>query len=229
MSPVLSRLRSELRQGVIFIGWKGAAFCVALGIGDYAASLGYEYLNHGPYRLFLRSPIDQALPVVPLFVVPYVSLQPFIYASLVIFLLFRARVYQSAVLSMIVTFLVSYVFFAFLQTYVERPVLTGNDVFTKMVRDVYAGDHPFNDFPSLHVSTSTIIAIHWWRFSRRFTWPLIAWAALVAVSTVMVRQHYVADIAGGLVLAFATSLFFLRLMDSAPRALAGVPPAPGAA
>jgi membrane-associated phospholipid phosphatase len=229
MSPVLSRLRSELRQGVIFIGWKGAAFCVALGIGDYAASLGYEYLNHGPYRLFLRSPIDQALPVVPLFVVPYVSLQPFIYASLVIFLLFRARVYQSAVLSMIVTFLVSYVFFAFLQTYVERPVLTSNDVFTKMVRDVYAGDHPFNDFPSLHVSTSTIIAIHWWRFSRRFTWPLIAWAALVAVSTVMVRQHYVADIAGGLVLAFATSLFFLRLMDSAPRALAGVPPAPGAA
>jgi membrane-associated phospholipid phosphatase len=229
MSPVLSRLRSELRQGVIFIGWKGAAFCVALGIGDYAASLGYEYLNHGPYRLFLRSPIDQALPVVPLFVVPYVSLQPFIYASLVIFLLFRARVYQSAVLSMIVTFLVSYVFFAFLQTYVERPVLTGNDVFTKMVRDVYAGDHPFNDFPSLHVSTSTIIAIHWWRFSRRFTWPLIAWAALVAVSTVMVRQHYVADIAGGLVLAFATSLFFLRLMDPAPRALAGVPPAPGAA
>jgi membrane-associated phospholipid phosphatase len=229
MSRVLSRLRSELRQGVIFIGWKGAAFCVALGIGDYAASLGYEYLNHGPYRLFLRSPIDQALPVVPLFVVPYVSLQPFIYASLVIFLLFRARVYQSAVLSMIVTFLVSYVFFAFLQTYVERPVLTSNDVFTKMVRDVYAGDHPFNDFPSLHVSTSTIIAIHWWRFSRRFTWPLIAWAALVAVSTVMVRQHYVADIAGGLVLAFATSLFFLRLMDSAPRALAGVPPAPGAA
>lgn len=222
MQPALRRLRTELGRGVFFIGWKGAAFCVALGVADYVASLGYDYLNHGPYLLFLRSPIDQALPVVPLFVVPYVSLQPFIYGSLVVFLLFRARIFQSAVLSMIVTFLVSYVFFALLQTYVDRPVLTGNDVFTGMVRGVYAGDHPFNDFPSLHVSTSTIIAIHWWRFSRRFTWPLIIWAALIAMSTVMIRQHYVADIAGGLVLAFGTSALFLRLMDPEPHLTGGV-------
>jgi membrane-associated phospholipid phosphatase len=209
-------LGAELRRGVLYAGWKGAAFCVALGVADYVASLGYDYLNHGPYRLFLRTPIDQALPVVPAFVIPYDSLQPFIYGSLVVFLLFRARLFQSAVLSMIVTFLVSYVFFAFLQTYVDRPVLTGDDVFTRMVRDVYAGDHPYNDFPSLHVSTSTIIAIHWWRFGRRWTWPLIGWAALVAMSTVMVRQHYVADIAGGLILAFGTSLLFLRLRDREP-------------
>jgi membrane-associated phospholipid phosphatase len=222
MHPALRRLRTELGRGVFFIGWKGAAFCVALGVADYVASLGYDYLNHGPYRLFLRSPIDQALPVVPFFVVPYDSLQPFIYGSLVVFLLFRARIFQSAVLSMIVTFLVSYVFFAFLQTYVDRPVLTGNDVFTGMVREVYAGDHPFNDFPSLHVSTSTIIAIHWWRFSRRFTWPLIIWAALIAMSTVMVKQHYVADIAGGLILAFGTSLLFLRLTDPEPDQTSGV-------
>jgi membrane-associated phospholipid phosphatase len=42
---------------------------------------------------------------------------------------------------------------------------------------------------------------------------LIIWAALIATSTVMVRQHYVADIAGGLVLAFSTSFFFLRRLD----------------
>lgn len=225
MTALAGRLRAELRRGVLFLGWKSAAFCVALGAADYVASLGYDYLNHGPYRLFLRSPIDQALPVVPLFVVPYVSLQPFIYGSLVIFLLFRARIFQSAVLSMIATFLVSYIFFAVLQTYVDRPVLTGGDVFTKMVRDVYAGDHPFNDFPSLHVSTSTIIAIHWWRFGRRYTWPLLIWAGLIAMSTVMIRQHYVADIAGGLTLAFGTSWFFLRLLDREPRVATRTGPA----
>lgn len=226
MNRVLTRIGGDLRRGIFFIGWKGAAFCVALGVADYVVSLGYDYLNHGPYRLFLRSPIDQALPVVPLFVVPYVSLQPFIYGSLVIFLSFRARVFQSAVLSMIVAFLVSYLFFAFLQTFVDRPVITGNDVFSRMVRDVYAGDHPYNDFPSLHVSTSTIIAIHWWRFSRRFTWPLIIWAGLIAISTVMVRQHYVADIAGGLILAFGTSLFFLRRMDREPDTRSSLLPVP---
>jgi membrane-associated phospholipid phosphatase len=216
-------LPNVLRHGVFGVGWRGAASCIALGVADYVTSLGYELLNHGPYRLFLRSPIDQALPVVPIFVVPYVSLQPFIYGSLVIFLLFRARIFQSAVLSMIVTFLVSYAFFAFLQTYVERPVLTGDDTLTRMIRDVYAGDHPFNDFPSLHVSTSAIIAIHWWRFNRRFG-PLPAiWAALIAMSTVLVRQHYLADVVGGLILAFGTSLLFLRLIDPEPEGAQPIP------
>ncbi len=210
---VLARLRDELRCGVLYAGWKTAALCVALGVGDYVASLGYDYLNHGPNRLFLRTPIDQALPVVPVFAVPYVSLEPFIYGSLVVFLLFRARLFESAVSSMIATFLISYVFFAFLQTYVDRPVLTATDPFTQMIRGVYASDQPYNDFPSLHVSTSTIIAIHWWRFSRR-SWPLIGWAALIAVSTVMVKQHYVPDIAGGLVLAFASSLYFLNVFGA---------------
>lgn len=205
------RLLGPFRGGVLFAGWKVAALCVGLAIADYLTSLGYDYLNHGPYRLFLRTPLDQALPVVPVFAIPYVSLEPFIYASLVIFLLFRVRIFESAVLSMIATFLVSYLFFAFLQTYVDRPVLTGDDLFTNLIRGVYASDQPFNDFPSLHVSTSTIIAIHWWRFGRRWTLPIIAWAALIALSTVMVKQHYAPDVAGGLVLAFATSLFFLRV------------------
>ena len=223
---VVKRLRAELAYGVFHAGWRTALLCVALGVADYAASLGYDYLNHGPYRLFLRTPIDQALPVVPVFAIPYVSLEPFIYGSLVIFLVFRVRIFESAVASMIATFLVSYVFFAFLQTYVDRPVLTGTDPLTQLIRGVYASDQPYNDFPSLHVSTSTIIAIHWWRLGRSWSLPLIVWAGLVALSTVMVKQHYVPDIAGGLVLAFATSMFFLgvfRVRDvaAAPRQRAG--------
>lgn len=209
----MSSLRNQLRRGVLFAGWQTAAACIALAIADYVASLGYDYLNHGPYRMFLRTPIDQALPVVPVAVIPYDSLRPFIYASLVIFLLFRVRVLQSAMLSMIATFLVSYAFFAFLQTYVDRPTLTGHDVLTRMIRDVYASDHPFNDFPSLHVSTSTIIAIHWWRFVRGYSLPLVVWAGLIAISTVLVKQHYVPDIGGGLLLAFGTSILFWRLLD----------------
>lgn len=211
--PLPARLRESLRDGIFFAGWRTAALCVSLGVADYVTSLGYDYLNHGPNRLFLRTPIDQALPVVPVFAVPYVSLEPFIYGSLVIFLLFRTRLFQSAVSSMIVTFLVSYLFFAFLQTYVDRPALTGTDPFTQMIRGVYASDHPYNDFPSLHVSTATIIAIHWWRFSKR-SWPLIIWAGLIALSTVMVKQHYVPDIAGGLALAFGTSALFLRVFHA---------------
>ena len=54
METAVSRIRSELRRGVFFIGWKGAAICIALAVANYVTSLGYDYLNHGPYRLLRR-------------------------------------------------------------------------------------------------------------------------------------------------------------------------------
>jgi hypothetical protein len=38
----------------------------------------------------------------------------------------------------------------------------------------------------------------------------------------MIKQHYVVDIPGALVVAFATSLLFLREMDRGPAAAAAV-------
>jgi membrane-associated phospholipid phosphatase len=79
------------------------------------------------------------------------------------------------------------------------------------LRDVYAGDRPYNDFPSLHTSLSTIIAVHWWRWNRRIGVPVAVWTLLIVASTVLVHQHYLADVGGGLVLAALTSTVGLRL------------------
>ena len=175
----------------------------------YVTSELYYLLNHGPNRIFLRTPLDDLLPVVKPFVIPYVSLEPFIYASLILFVLFRTRVFQSAALSMIAAWLVSYAFYFFLQSYVQRPTLVGSDVLTQLIRQVYTSDNPYNDFPSLHTSLSTILAIHWWRMDCRISMPVGIWVALIVLSTVFVKQHYVADVIGGLVLAAGVSGFFL--------------------
>jgi membrane-associated phospholipid phosphatase len=79
-----------------------------------------------------------------------------------------------------------------------------------MIRDVYASDNAYNDFPSLHTSLSTILAIHWWRVDKRIGIPVVIWVALVVASTVFVKQHYIADMISGLLLAFGAALFFLR-------------------
>ena len=205
-------LRAQLRSGVFGQNPRAATGTLVLGAIAIVTSLFYDELNHGPYRLFLRTPIDDLIPVVGPFVVPYVSLRPFIYASALAFLLFRARIYRSAALAMTITLLISYAFYALLQTYIERPVLTGDDVFSRMIRDVYAADQPFNDFPSLHASLSTIFAIHWWRVHRRIGMAAAAWVALIVLSTVFVKQHYVADMAAGVLLAFAACRVSLRLM-----------------
>ena len=203
-------LKAQLKQGVFGTGWANAGISILLAIGIYFTSKIYYALNHGPNVIFMKSPLDDLIPVVPPFVIPYVSLEPFIYATLVLFLLFRTRLFQSAALTMIAAWFVSYAFYFFLQSYIDRPTLTGTDTLTQMIRDVYAGDNAYNDFPSLHTSLSTILAIHWWRVDKRIGVPVAIWVALIVASTVFVKQHYVADMIGGLLLAFGAAFFFLQ-------------------
>src|ERR1700681_2072270 len=174
-------------------------------------NLIYELLNHGPHHIFLQTPLDNALPLVPVFAVPYVSLIPYIGVSLLAFLLFRVRVYRSAAITMIVVWFISYACFFFLQSYVVRPNIAGTDPFSAMVRGVYAIDRPYNDFPSLHTSLSTIIAMHWWRVDRRAGIAAAAWTALIVMSTVLIKQHYLADLAGGLALGVTGSWLAMRV------------------
>jgi membrane-associated phospholipid phosphatase len=201
---------TQLGRGILAErGW-GLIVSLLLIPAILGTNLIYDSLNHGPNRVFLETPLDRALPVVPIFAIPYVSLIPYIGVSLLVFLFFRVRVYRSAALTMIIVWFISYAFYFFLQSYIARPHITGTDPFSGMIRSIYASDQPYNDFPSLHTSLSTIIAIHWWRFDRRIGVPAAIWTALIVASTVLVKQHYLADVGGGLVLAGVTSFLVMR-------------------
>jgi membrane-associated phospholipid phosphatase len=208
-------LRGQLRRGVFGERWSVALATLLLLAAWYGMSLLYAPLNHGPNRIFLRTPLDQAIPVVPVFAIPYVSLTPYIAATMALLLLLRVRLFRSAAAAMIIAWLVSYAFYFLLQSYVARPELTGTDPLTALIRTVYAGDQPYNDFPSLHTSLSTIVAVHWWRVDRRVGLAAGAWTLLIVASTVLIHQHYLADLAGGLILAAVACLVGLRLF--APR------------
>ena len=201
---------TQLGRGILAErGW-GLIVSLLLIPAILGTNLIYDSLNHGPNRVFLETPLDRALPVVPIFAIPYVSLIPYIGVSLLVFLFFRVRVYRSAALTMIIVWFISYAFYFFLQSYIARPHITGTDPFSGMIRSIYAADQPYNDFPSLHTSLSTIIAIHWWRFDRRIGVAAAVWTALIVASTVLVKQHYLADVGGGLVLAGVTSFLVMR-------------------
>jgi membrane-associated phospholipid phosphatase len=213
--PPSTWLSGQLRRGILAErGWD-LSVSLLLIPAILATNLIYDSLNHGPNRIFLQTPLDRALPVVPIFAIPYVSLIPYIGVTLLVFLFFRAGVYRSAAITMIIVWFVSYAFYFFLQSYIARPQVTGTDPFSGMIRSIYASDQPYNDFPSLHTSLSTIIAIHWWRFDRRIGIPAAIWTALIVASTVFVKQHYFADVAGGLVLAVAISFLVMRATRAA--------------
>jgi membrane-associated phospholipid phosphatase len=206
------RLQQLFGQGVFGTGWANAGICLLLAAGVYLCNEIYALLNHGPAVLDLITPIDTALPVVPIFVIPYVSLNPFVYATLILFLLFRTRVFQSACLAVISAMLVSYGVYIVAQSEVIRPVLLGTDLFTRMIRGVYAGDNPFNCFPSLHTSVSTILALHWLRVNRPLGIVVAVWTVLIVASTVLIKQHYVPDLVAGLSLAFGLCWLYMRLL-----------------
>jgi membrane-associated phospholipid phosphatase len=178
------------------------ALAVLLGAAGFATYLLYPALNHGPNRIFLQTALDRAIPFVPVMVIPYVSLIPLIFVAAVVYAVGDLRRFQSYALAMTIALLVSYVVYATAQSYVIRPTITGDDWLSRTVRYVYSLDKPYNDFPSLHTSQSTIIAAFWLKAHRRTGMVVAAWCALIVASTLLIHQHYIADVGAGLLVAW---------------------------
>ncbi|GAA4227612.1 phosphatase PAP2 family protein [Actinomadura meridiana] len=176
-----------------------------------ALYLLYHPLNQGPARIDLKTPPDEHIPLVTPFVVPYVSVLLLGPLTLTTLLVVDARLAKSALIAVVLTLVIAYVFYCFAQTHVPRPVVTGGDVFSRALRGVYGNDEPYNCFPSLHNALSVIIAVHWLRLTPRFGRYVAVWCGLIMASTLLVHQHYVADLAGGAAVAVVSCGVGLRL------------------
>jgi membrane-associated phospholipid phosphatase len=78
------------------------------------------------------------------------------------------------------------------------------------LRFLYDADPPYNCFPSIHVAHSSVSALACFRVHRRLGLIAAFCALLVALSTLFTKQHYVADLVAGILLALAAYTVFLR-------------------
>ncbi|WP_242903026.1 phosphatase PAP2 family protein [Actinomadura terrae] len=185
-------------------------------IGIKAVVLGgllalYRPLNRGPARWSPKIPLDEHIPLVKQMVVPYVSVLALGPLTLVFLLVTSVRLARSMLVSGILLLIVAYGFYVFAQTHVARPEVTGDDVFAGLLRAVYGGDGAYNCFPSLHTGFSVIIAVHWLRYDRRAGAFVAVWCALIIASTLLVHQHYIADMLAGLAVAALACWTALRI------------------
>jgi membrane-associated phospholipid phosphatase len=74
----------------------------------------------------------------------------------------------------------------------------------------YSWDSPRNCFPSLHVAQPILAALTCSLVSRGLGLAVGLWAALIAISTLFTKQHYVADVIAGALLAGLAYFVFLR-------------------
>ncbi len=163
----------------------------------------------------LETTVDDWIPSLPVFVFPYLSLYALLAISLWRFLKAETRIFTTAALAISLDLVLSHLVFFFYQTQVERPVILGSDVSSSILRWVYSMDKPFNAFPSLHTSLSTLLVLLWGRVGSRIQ-PIIAlWAVFIVASTLLTKQHYIADVFGEVAVALMSYYVAIRFGNCA--------------
>ena len=165
---------------------------------------GARLFTAGRYHWDLSLPLDMRIPVIPWTILIYFGC---LLWWLYIYRLAAGRERREAdrffgalLLAKIVCFLV----FVLFPTTFDRPALQGDSFCVRLLGWLYAIDPPDNLFPSLHCVLGWLCWIVV-RGKRDIPLPIrlcsFLMAAAVCVSTLTTRQHVLADVAGGIVLA----------------------------
>lgn len=153
--------------------------------------------------------LDQAIPLVPAWSVVYGSL--FLAALLPVMVVHQQELVRRTILAFLMAWLISYAVFLAYPTVSSRPAeVAGDGFFDWTLRIIYESDIRYNCFPSLHVAQCFIAALVCHRVHRGVGAAAVAWACLVALSTLFTKQHYVLDVVGGVFLAGLAWFAFLR-------------------
>lgn len=91
-----------------------------------------------------------------------------------------------------------------------RPQIVGHGIFDAILAWFYSVDPPTNLFPSLHVSMAFFCAGVLSLTRPRSRFLVYTWAVAVALSTLFTRQHYLIDVAAGLVLGLIAVLLYKK-------------------
>lgn len=93
-------------------------------------------------------------------------------------------------------YVVTFIIYYFFQTTVARPLVTGEDIFSKLILFTYNSDEPYNCFPSIHVITAYLAmkGINATDAIKVIKLPVNVMGFLIIISTEFVKQHVIMDI-----------------------------------
>lgn len=162
----------------------------------------------------ISSPIDDHIPFVEYFIVPYILWFGFIGVVFAYFFLFDKEGFYKfscmTYIGMTVFLIISTVFPNGLEL---RPYFFDRqNVFTDLVATLYMTDTPTNVFPSLHVfnTLAACVAIaHSDRLRKRKILCAAAYtlSVLIILATMFLKQHSVVDVIGGFGMAYVLYRF----------------------
>ncbi|HEV8119717.1 MAG TPA: phosphatase PAP2 family protein [Candidatus Polarisedimenticolia bacterium] len=173
----------------------------------------YIFIAEGMPRRALHAPaipLDRVIPLVPAWGLVYGSLYLFL-IMLPVFVVTRDEAIRRTASAYLFVWMIGYACFLIFPTLAPRPAsVPGVGFAAAGLRFLYSADPPYNCFPSLHVAHSFVSAFACARVHRRVGIAATTGAALVALSVLFAKQHFVLDVVAGLLLACVADLLFLR-------------------
>lgn len=174
----------------------------ALGLTLFGWLILYFFVNRlrvePNRRIDLGIELDRKIPYLPLFALAYFStyifvLQPF-------FILSDARQFHWMLTSFVSISVLSSLIHAAVPSKIERVERVtvgglsgwGLALFQKTCK-------PYGNFPSMHVGLSVpVVAANFMTGGPVIGGVMLAWAVLIAVSTLFTKQHYILDVLAGI-------------------------------
>ena len=174
-----------------------------------AYSLIQYFITINEYS-FLTS-LDTAIPFIPEFIWIYHTLIPIIGISAIV-LIKNRKLFFSTLNGYIIATIILSIFYIFLPSFYPRQLITDSSVSSYMVELTRLIDNANNTFPSGHVTFSWLLALFLMKSdcAKRWKWlgpTYLIWATLIAISTLVLKQHYIVDVISGIILA--TACFYL--------------------
>jgi len=167
-------------------------------------SLIHIALNvYRPNTKNIATVIDNAIPFVSAFVVPYIYWFAYVAIGLIFLAIFDYKKYYGLLASIVSGMFVCFAIFYFFPTTVERPDVIGGGFFNYAMRVIYSTDNPYNCFPSIHVLNATLVTLFLFSKERSHnfnTWAIIS-CILINLSTMFTKQHVFLDVVAGTILA----------------------------
>jgi len=165
---------------------------------------GTQQLMASSYHYDFTTSLDRKVPFVKEWIVIYVGCYIFwVINYILIAREGKEKCYRFATAD-IMSRLICAVFFIIIPTTNVRPIVAGSDIFSSLVSNIYMIDSATNLFPSIHCMVSWFCFIGIRKSKKIPGWYKIASCAIavtICLSTQFTKQHYMIDIAGGILIA----------------------------
>lgn len=175
----------------------------------------YLVCNKRPSKYYWKLPIDDKIPLIPIFIIPYLLHHPGIVVTGAV--LWNTVYIEQFLLSLIVSYIIAVAFWYFIPNGVKRPPLPEKSIFTPLIKKLYEHDGDTNGFPSAHIFVALLCGYYLSLGFPQFIFFIWTAIGMVVASVLFTKQHYIIDIVGGILVfgmsAYASNTFLSLLMQ----------------